>query len=212
MPEYAKMRGAVRQLRYRRFCLLPGWGQEFDRQLSAWKDLKKKSATVPTPVEGKGIDCPGSLAISTEKNEIPEVSTTVQEEASQEGAIVSAPAADPTTTVQALDINPFSTSDDDSGAVAVLRDALSSDPQALPMIAQNESPRAYAVAYTVAQWEEEEGAKALADLDRFLFDKLLTFGISKAGKSNRVTAVLKTAESVLLQEHELNKAKGKGLF
>lgn len=176
-----------------------------------WRDLQAKAKAVP--VNGKGSDCPESLAISEEDNggEIPDL-TTVQETARSGLAIPPDPGPGNSTIVQLPDVNPFSMTDDESSAVAVLRDAINADPKNLPMIAQNECPRAYAVAYTVAKWEEDEGAKQLADLDRYLFDKLLTFGISRSGKSNRVTAVLKTAESVLLQEHELNKAKGRGLF
>lgn len=96
--------------------------------------------------------------------------------------------------------NPFAFSDNETNAVDATLRAIDPDPSRLPLIANNESPKAYAALFSVAAWIEQEGQRELAELDRSIGNYLLMFGCSRRGKENRITKVLETLKAVYQQQ------------
>lgn len=107
--------------------------------------------------------------------------------------------------------NPFALLNDEASAVETVQLMVSPEAERLPMIAQNESPKAYAVLYAKAHWMQQHGSVERAELRRKIGDYLLMFGVSRKGKENRATKVLDALKFINQQEFELEKSTGRKL-
>lgn len=107
--------------------------------------------------------------------------------------------------------NPFALLNDEASAVETVQLMVSPEAERLPMIAQNESPKAYAVLYAKAHWMQQHGSVERAELRRKIGNYLLMFGVSRKGKENRASKVLDALKFINQQEFELEKSTGRKL-
>lgn len=110
------------------------------------------------------------------------------------------------------DVNPFGQLSDDASAVETVQQLIDPDPDRLPMIANNESPKAYAVLFAKAYWMQQHKAVERAKLRREIGNCLLKFGVSRKGKENRASAVLESLKFLQQQQFELEKSTGSKLM
>lgn len=110
------------------------------------------------------------------------------------------------------DVNPFGQMSDDASAVETVQQLIDPDPDRLPMIANNESPKAYAVLFAKAYWMQQHNAVDGAELRREIGNCLLKFGVSRKGKENRASAVLESLKFLQQQQFELEKSTGSKLM